>query len=251
VTTSAVNRLVYCSRLSVRLFSRTATEGLFPAERKCFELIPAPALQSVLDIGVGAGRTTRPLLAKFRDYTGIDYSERLVAVARRAFPTADLRVMDARSLQFDRKFDCVFFSWNGIDFVPYEDRRRIRRSIADVLRRNGYLIYSTHNLAYPPTEMFLKRLWVRELFWPWWRLRFVPMRLMNFWRQKGDLHGPFAYVNDASVGFRLLTVYVDIERELELLNDEGFEVCATIGQRSEGPGYGPNDAWVYMVARLR
>lgn len=243
------NAYAFRSRLSINTFSAAATSGLMPVEEKCFDLVPTAARGSVLDIGVGGGRTIRPLLQMFRDYTGIDYSEPLIASAKRTFYNADLHVADARDLRTDRKFDCIFFSYNGIDYVSYEDRAKIRRWISESLHPQGYFIYSTHNLGYHRAQMWLTKLWVPELFSPRSNVRFLPMRLVNFWRQAKDLRRLFAYVNDAAVGFRLLTVYVDIRNELELLGGEGFKVLATVGERNQKAGYDADDGWVYIISQ--
>src|SRR4051812_49136097 len=53
---------------------------------------------TVLDIGVGAGRTTGHLRAISGHYIGIDYAEAMIDRARVAHPDVDLRQGDARDL---------------------------------------------------------------------------------------------------------------------------------------------------------
>ena len=47
----------------------------------------------VLDLGIGAGRTTSILAPIARSYVGSDYSPGMVAAARAAHPDVDLRVL--------------------------------------------------------------------------------------------------------------------------------------------------------------
>jgi ubiquinone/menaquinone biosynthesis C-methylase UbiE len=61
----------------------------------------------------------------FQQYVGIDYWQPMIASAKRRYPDRNLLVMDARHLEFDDPFDCVMFSYNGIDSVSYSDRQLI------------------------------------------------------------------------------------------------------------------------------
>ena len=103
---------------------------------------------TVLDIGVGAGRTI-PYLAPFAArYVGVDYMPNMVAEAKRLHPEADIREADARELPFrDGEFTFVLFSFNGIDYVDPEDRPRVLAEVNRVLAPGGVFAYSTHNLA--------------------------------------------------------------------------------------------------------
>lgn len=56
----------------------------------------------ILDIGVGAGRTTGLLRAISRDYIGIDDTPEMVDICRARHPEAQISLMDARNLgRFD------------------------------------------------------------------------------------------------------------------------------------------------------
>ena len=75
----------------------------------------------MLDIGIGAGRTTEVFAPLVSKYVGVDYSSAMVDACRDRFrdsnETWSFQLADARSLvQFDdRSFDFVLFSFNGID----------------------------------------------------------------------------------------------------------------------------------------
>ena len=68
---------------------------------------------SVLDIGIGGGRTTGALLPLVGRYLGVDYSLPLVEAARVRFPQVDLRWADARELTTlgERDLDVAWFSF--------------------------------------------------------------------------------------------------------------------------------------------
>ena len=78
----------------------------------------------MLDIGVGAGRTTQHFAGLAKEYIGIDYSSTMIEACRKKFPQYRLEVADARNLSIfdDAYFDFILFSFNGIDAVEHEDR---------------------------------------------------------------------------------------------------------------------------------
>src|SRR3954466_3451794 len=64
------------------------------------DLLPGPG-RLTLDIGCGEGRLARDLKALGHRVAGIDGSPSLVAAARQADPSVDLRLADAAALPFD------------------------------------------------------------------------------------------------------------------------------------------------------
>jgi len=81
-----------------------ADAGLTLQESFCIEYLPGVQRNCVLDIGIDAGRTVRPVSERFKSYIGIDYSAPMIREARRRFPNHDLRVTDVRRLDFT---DCI------------------------------------------------------------------------------------------------------------------------------------------------
>jgi SAM-dependent methyltransferase len=250
------NEAVYRSHRIVDEFKQMAHAELTPPEKYCFNFVPISRRHSILDIGVGTGRTTGPLSDLFEKYVGIDRSQDMIAAAKSLYPSADLRTMDARRLELTDQFDCVMFSFNGIDYVDYPNRQSIFRQIANVMRPEGYFVYSTHNLHNRRVASWLEFLIVKELVRPLRsilrpkKLRAIAYRLINFWRQSGDQSQPFAYVNDEGEGYTLLTTYVDIAEEIKNLERHGFTVVATVGNTKQSAGYDANDSWVYIVAKI-
>lgn len=75
----------------------------------------------MLDIGVGAGRTTHHFAPLTKEYIGVDYSKNMIKARRRKFRNypkkLTFKVADARDLKLfgDKYFDFALFSFNGID----------------------------------------------------------------------------------------------------------------------------------------
>lgn len=106
---------------------------------------------SMLDIGVGAGRTAFTFGAVAGRYLGIDYTPAMVEASRQLVGEDDrteFRVWDARELRsLGESFDVALFSYNGIDTLAHEDRLRVLGEVRAVLRDDSLFLFSSHSLA--------------------------------------------------------------------------------------------------------
>src|SRR5580704_7545449 len=87
---------------------------------------------TVLDLGVGGGRTAGPLSKIASCYVGLDYSQGMVAICRARDPRLELHHGDATDLsRFEnRHFDAVVFLATGVDYIRTdEDRVKCLREV--------------------------------------------------------------------------------------------------------------------------
>lgn len=137
-----------------------ALNYLTPCEQLLFQSHIQPGM-SILDLGVGGGRTTSYLSKVASRYVGVDYSEAMIRACRRKFPGLDFLLADASNLSAfeDASFDAIVFSFNGLDsVVPNEKRSRCLRECWRVLRPAGALIFSCHN----PRSVLVRADWDRR-----------------------------------------------------------------------------------------
>ncbi|TMH26421.1 MAG: methyltransferase domain-containing protein [Betaproteobacteria bacterium] len=146
---SNFNRHMYLGRRSAAAYVKYARRtGIKPAEATILsELKGEIKERAILDIGVGAGRTTPYLTELSRDYIGTDYSADMLAACGRQFPNVSFRRCDARDMSSfaDGQFHLVFFSYNGIDSNGPEDRSKILREIHRILDEGGIFVFASLN----------------------------------------------------------------------------------------------------------
>lgn len=182
----------------------------------------------VLDLGVGGGRTAPALAPSAARYVGIDFSTRMAAHCQRRFPEWDFRWGDARDLSMfgAESFDFVLFSYNGLDYVGDEDRKRVLGEVLRVLSKGGSFTFSSHNL-----DAFTDATWR-------WRVVLRPRPPAELARAvrgagrsvRNRLHNArkqirtdrYAILNDRAYHFGALTYYIGAAAQIDQLREAGF-----------------------------
>ena len=187
---------------------------------------------NMLDIGVGAGRTTHFFADKVQNYTGIDYSQAMVKACQERFPNRNFTACDVRDMKIFKNdcFDFVLFSFNGIDsIISSDDRLRALKEIKRVCKNKGGLVFfSSHNLGY-----------IEELFkFKLYRIinasmtsnnpliniaRYFGLRIMN-WNKNPKGNVNYTIIRDGSEYFRHQTYYINPEKQIEELYNLGFKM---------------------------
>ena len=108
----------------------------------------------MLDVGVGAGRTTHHFSPLAREYIGIDYADKMLETCRRKFHPLPSNISfihcDARDLSIfgDAHFDFVLASYNCFDGLSHSDRIKILKEIKRTCKTGSLVSFSSHNLLF-------------------------------------------------------------------------------------------------------
>ena len=258
--TADKNRMAFDTEKLVEAYG--AEWNLQKPERAILELLrDRLADMRMLDIGVGRGRTTAHFGPLVKEYTGIDYSPRMIEACRQQFRYAKVpfrfEVGDARDLHVfgDGVFDFILFSFNGLDAMAHEDRLACFREVHRVGRRGGYFSFSSHNLD-APTKPFSLRQSRAVTDIPLWVVRRIIFILRNreaLGRIQAEDHIIF---NDTADGSRFLYYYIRPKAQVKQLRELGFHEIRLFGRDGEEipDGSGTQsplpDAWIYYLCRM-
>jgi SAM-dependent methyltransferase len=212
-------------------------EYLFPPERKIFARYATFINRArILDLGVGAGRTTRHLIDRCRSYRAIDYASAMIDACRAKFPdhgSEVFKVGDARDLSSEpaSSYDFVLFSYNGLDYN--QDRLLILAEVRRVLTPHGLFFFSAHSLyAFPFAD-------------PTIQARNQDVDLAHV-RSQG-----WALLVDARAD--CITYYIYPEVQLRQLESAGFQVLEVLDMEGHAFSFSqpPKDWMVHYVCRLQ
>mgnify|MGYP000846257260 FL=1 len=104
-------------------------------------------LENMLDIGVGGGRTTMHFGHLFKKYTGVDIADKYHETLRERYPDYCFITKNILDCDFSEKFDFVFFSHNGIDYLQnITDYVQCIDKLFSLSRK--YIAFSSHNFFY-------------------------------------------------------------------------------------------------------
>jgi len=108
---------------------------------KFIKLLVLP--EKILDLGCAAGRDSEILSRDGFKVVGVDFSIKLLEIARKQFPNIDFRLADIRSLPFEKDtFDAIYA--NAVfHHLKKEDMEKSLLEWSRVLKKNGIFYLST------------------------------------------------------------------------------------------------------------
>jgi SAM-dependent methyltransferase len=231
---SSINHSVYQKNKTVLEYLVESTD-LYPGEQAVIsrhqaEISGVP----VLDIGVGAGRTTAAMLELTGDYLGIDFSEAMIAACKTRFPNAKFLHCDARNMEHfgENRYGFIWYSFNGLDCLNHEERQAVIGQIFKMLKPGGLFFFSSHNLEAAREKPFQLSLYQ----WNWHprkllkNFALMSMGMLNYLRYK-RFHieqDSYAILTDSGHEFGCLHYYVDPQEQLRRLKRAGFKDAQTL-----------------------
>jgi SAM-dependent methyltransferase len=253
-TQDLINRRVYHAKGIDKTYQRVALNRAETLALLKYQTTFAN--RDVLDVGVGAGRTTIYLAPLARRYEAIDYSPVMVDAMRRSWPAVSTSLADMRDLSAfaARSFDFVMASNNVLDAVSHPDRLRSLAEISRVLKPGGTLMFSAHN------REFDERLRKPHLNWSrnpvnlsrhaltWARQHFNHSTLQKLHAE----HGDYALYSDEGHDFACLHYYIDQRAQRRQLQHAGFtllEVMDDQGKTLSGAEPASESGWLMYIAK--
>jgi ubiquinone/menaquinone biosynthesis C-methylase UbiE len=210
---------------------------------------------SVLDIGVGTGRTALYLYPLARKYVAIDYSPIMIEYMHKTMPQVPALMCDARDLsQFhDNEFEFIFGSNNVIDALAHEDRLRCLKEISRVLKPGGMLMFSSHNRDLKSSLRKPHITWSRNpvdsaiRIRNWLRSMTNRAKIARHQREEPD----YALYCDSGHDYCCIHYYIDQRSQrsqLESLKFDVLEVMNPDGQQLQPNDIDANSHWLMYVA---
>jgi len=103
--------------------------------------------EKVLDLGCGAGQWFELFQEKKADYFGIDFSEKLIEIAKKRYPQGKFRVASIFNIPFPDNFFDKVYAIALFHHIPSKKLRiKALVEIKRVLKKNGILILSVWDL---------------------------------------------------------------------------------------------------------
>ncbi len=123
--------------------------------------------ERILDLGCGNGRFYEVLKEKEINYFGIDFSEKLIEIAKQKYPKAKFQVADVLNLPFPNNYFDKIYSISVLHQIPSRELRiRSLKEIKRVLKPRGVLILRVWNIFKRPNfwKLFLKYTILKVIF---------------------------------------------------------------------------------------
>jgi ubiquinone/menaquinone biosynthesis C-methylase UbiE len=228
----------FTSDESVQRYSDIIEKGLFEQESEAVAYFDQPPSR-VLDLGCGAGRTTKQLAEAGFDVVGLDVSRGMVEAGSELAAGPEYVHASATHIPFENEsFDNVLFAFNGIDYLPTEsDRETALLEIHRVLKDDGWFVFCSHNPRYVVGS---------DPYNPFGYLRMIKFWLLNV--RHGRVTETYKY--DVTEEGLTETHFITPEEQREQLRSAGFEPVTTIS-RFRSDRLSLIDLWPYYVARKR
>jgi ubiquinone/menaquinone biosynthesis C-methylase UbiE len=176
------------------------------------------ANESILDLACGSGRTTLRLYEMgFSNVKGIDLSDVLINTAKKRFPYLQFEIGSYTDIkERDSSYDHVLISHNGLDYAyPEAEREKALSECNRVLKKNGTLILSSHNIKALHFTPYFFLHWRRAV----WKFQ----NTFNAFRDK-------AYIRDLGMytfyGSPVYVIDQVARHHFELIEVRGFRMSA-------------------------
>ena len=107
------------------------------ATNKFISLLGTGAI--VLDVGCGSGHKAKYLIKNGLNVVGLDFSEKMIEIAKREVSEAEFIVMDLRNInKLDREFDGIHMQ-AVLLHIPKKEAPNVLKNVVGRLKNGGYI----------------------------------------------------------------------------------------------------------------
>jgi len=223
---SGNNKIVYNSHSVVNEYKEKLF--LFKSEKNLINLLKnRNDLTSMLDIGIGTGRTTHFFSKFFKKYIGIDYASEMINISKTKYSAnknCSFYTLDATDMQIfeDNTFDFILFSFNGLDCVSFTERIKILKEIKRIAKPNALFSYSTHNIYNIP-KLFSFRLPRNPFNFQSELRRYKKINKIN--KSYNELiNEDYVIIADGDIDFTVKYYYCNINFEIDMIKKLGYKI---------------------------
>lgn len=186
-------------------------ENRYNAYKKHWEtVLDNKNIHSMLDVSIGSGSVTLPVVDLNVELCGSDLSEAMLKNCQKKADSKhqkiELQCSDYRDLSCwgERKFDCVASTGNSLGYVDNEDVLKTLEQMDSLVKEGGYLYFDTRNW-----DKILKE-----------RNRFYLYNPMYRGEHRVNVVQVWDYNDDGSVTFNILYTF---EKDNQIFQKEKFE----------------------------
>ena len=215
---------------------------------------------TMLDIGVGTGRTTDLFTDVFKNYIGIDYAQEMITYCDNKYKESKnttFNEADARDLKFieSDSIDFTLFSFNGIDCVNYQDRIIILKEIKRVGKKDSLFAFSTHNFYNIP-KLFKIQVPKNPFNWIKEYKRLKGVRAHNNFKEIFSEENYAQVIDGDKNNFDYQYVYIKPKFQIETLENMGFTDIKAFDLSGNNLSLNKidwekfNEPWIHFICKI-
>ena len=111
---------------------------------------------SILDVGCGPGITAKYFIKNNLNVFGIDFSEKMIEIAKRKVPRGKFSVMDLNDInEINDLFDGIYLQ-NVLLHIPKKEAEEKLKNIVKLLKKEGYIYISVKEKTPDGPEEYVK-----------------------------------------------------------------------------------------------
>lgn len=124
-------------------FDDARTKSLMESEYLHLIVNTIPSKGTILDLGCGTGEPIAQFfIEKGFNVTGVDGSQKMIALCKKRFPSERWIVSDMRTINLEQQFDAVL-AWHSFFHLDHDSQRNMFKIFASHMKPGGVLAFTS------------------------------------------------------------------------------------------------------------